>query len=137
MTETIFTKIRLGKIPGEVVYKGDNCFVMLTIEPHNPGHVLVVPNEQIADWQDLPADTWLEMMKVAQMLGRVIKKIYTPPKVALCAVGFDILHVHIHVFSLFEISDIDHTKAKLVSMGVVSAEASKIRSELNNQKSQS
>ncbi len=130
MSETIFTKILNGDIPGEIVYKGKECFAILTIAPHNPGHVLIVSKAQIADWQDLPIETWQEMMHLAQQVGKVIKKLYNPPKVGLSAVGFEVPHVHIHVLSLFDIADLDHDKARQAKMQDLSREATKIRSKL-------
>ncbi len=136
MLETVFTKVFNGELPGEVVYKGDKCFAMLTIAPHNPGHVLIVPKAQIADWQDLPSETWQEMMLLAQDVGRVIKTLYKPPKVGLSAVGFEIPHVHIHILSLFDIADMDHDKARESNLEDISKEATKIRSKLNELDSQ-
>ncbi len=130
MSETVFTKILNGDIPGEIVYRGRECFAMLTIAPHNPGHVLIVSKGPIADWQDLPGETWQEMMLLAQEVGKVIKTLYNPPKVGLSAVGFEVPHVHIHVLSLFDIADLDHNKAHRVNIQDLSKEATKIRSKL-------
>lgn len=130
MSETVFTKVLNGEIPGEVVYKGKECFAMLTIAPHNPGHVLIVSKAQIADWQELPSSTWQEMMSLAQTVGRAIKTLYNPPKVGLAVVGFEIPHVHIHVLSLFDIADMDHDKAHEASPSDLLKEATKIRSKL-------
>lgn len=131
MSDTIFTKILNKQIPGEIVWLGNNCFSFMSIEPHNPGHLLVVPKEQIADWQDVPSGTWHEMMDAAQRLAKAIKQLYNPPKVGLSAVGFEVPHVHIHVFSLFSISDIDHDRAKPASPKELATEARKIRAVLN------
>ena len=130
MSETIFTKIRKGEIPGEVIYRDDKCFAFLTIEPHNPGHVLLVPIEEIADWQDLDPEVFAHMMKKAQIIAKVIKSLYNPPKVGLAAVGFEVPHVHVHIFSLFNISDINHDKAKKTDTDSLKLEADKIRAGL-------
>lgn len=130
MSETVFTKIRKGEIPGEIIFQDDKCFAFLTIEPHNPGHVLLVPVEEIADWQDLDPEVFAHIMKKAQIIAKVIKNVYNPPKVALAAVGFEVSHVHIHIFSLFNISDINHDKAKKTDPASLKLEADKIRAGL-------
>ena len=124
---SIFTQIRMGEIPGHVLYEGHDCFVILTNMPHNPGHLLVMPTEEIADWQELPRETYERVMNIARFFGRATKAIYGCPKVGLSAVGFEVEHVHIHVLSLFEISDIDHGNAKPSSMEDRAKEAEKFK----------
>lgn len=112
MSESVYTKVRKGELPGHILYQDDICFVILTIQPHHPGHLLVIPVEEMANWEDLESGVWQHIALVAQQFGKLIKKVYQPPKVGLSIVGFEIAHVHVHVFSLFEIADIDHDKAR-------------------------
>ena len=128
---SVFTMIYNKEIPGEFVYDDKDVFAILSIEPHNPGHILVIPHMEIANWEDVPEPLWLHTMKVAQDLAKIVKKLYSPPKIALSIVGFDVPHVHVHVFSIFQISDIDHTKAKKTTLEDLRIEADKIRIELN------
>ncbi|HMS92060.1 MAG TPA: HIT family protein [Candidatus Saccharibacteria bacterium] len=128
---SVFTMIYNKEIPGEIVYDDKDVFAILSIEPHNPGHILVIPHMEIANWEDVPEPLWLHTMKVAQDLAKIVKKLYSPPKIALSIVGFDVPHVHVHVFSIFQISDIDHTKAKKTTLEDLRIEADKIRIELN------
>ena len=128
---SVFTMIYNKEIPGEIVYEDKDVFAILSIEPHNPGHILVIPHMEIANWEDVPEPLWLHTMKVAQDLAKIVKKLYSPPKIALSIVGFDVPHVHVHVFSIFQISDIDHTKAKKTTLEDLRIEADKIRIELN------
>lgn len=130
MSSTIFTKIRLGEAPGEILYSDDVCFVILSITPNNPGHMLLIPVEEVADWQDLDPGVFQHMMELAQKLGKITKKIYNPPKIGLSSVGFEVPHVHIHIFSLYKIGDIDHGKARATTPENMKAEADKLRQEL-------
>lgn len=129
---TIFTKIYNKEIPGEIIYDDEDVFAILSIEPHNPGHILVIPHSEIADWEDTPESLWLHIMKVAQILAKVVKNLYNPPKIALSVVGFEVPHVHVHVFSIYQISDIDHTRATKSSPEKLAIEADKIRNALAN-----
>lgn len=112
MSESVYTKVRKGELPGHLLYQDKVCFVILTIQPHHPGHLLVIPVEEVANWEDLDSEVWQHIAVVAQQFAKLIKKVYQPPKVGLSIVGFEIAHVHVHVFSLFEIADIDHDKAR-------------------------
>ena len=133
MSNSVFTKIRLGEMPGEVLYSDDICFVILSISPNNPGHMLLIPIEEVADWQEIKPEVFSHMMGLAQKLGKITKKIYNPPKIGLSCVGFEVPHVHIHIFSLFQIGDIDHGKARSTTPEAMRIEADKIRAELKTE----
>ena len=133
MSESIFTQVRLKKAPGEIIYQDDICFVILTIMPNNPGHMLLIPNQEVADWQDIAPNDFSHMMALAQKLGKITKQVYNPPKVALSSVGFEVPHVHIHIFSLFKIADIDHGSAKQTTPEALRAEADKIRDAIKQE----
>ena len=133
MSSSIFTKIRLGEAPGEILYSDDDCFVILSITPNNPGHMLLIPVQEVSDWQDLDPNVFQHMMQLAQKLGKITKQIYHPPKIGLSCVGFEVPHVHIHIFSLFKIGDIDHGKARATTAEAMSLEANKIKQELKNE----
>lgn len=133
MSDSVFTKIHKGGIPGELLYEDDKCFVILSITPHNPGHLLLIPVEETADWQAVDPKVFEHMMGLAQKLGKIIKRLYNAPKVALSCVGFEVPHTHIHIFSLFEIADIDHDKARATTPEALRVEADKIRAELKNE----
>jgi histidine triad (HIT) family protein len=130
---SVFTKIRLGEMPGEVLYSDDICFVILSITPNNPGHMLLIPIEEVADWQEIKPEVFSHMMGLAQKLGKITKKIYNPPKIGLSCVGFEVSHVHIHIFSLYKIGDIDHGKARATTPEAMRVEADKIRAELQEE----
>lgn len=44
---TLFTKIRTGEIPGEIVYEDEHVFAIKDINPVAPIHLLVIPKEEI------------------------------------------------------------------------------------------
>jgi diadenosine tetraphosphate (Ap4A) HIT family hydrolase len=132
VSDSVFTKIRKSEIPGIVLHEDAECFVILSNMPHNPGHLLVIPTKEVADWYDLDPETYSHLMLVAKYFGKATKEIYNCPKVSLVSVGFDVAHVHIHVFSLFEISDIDHENAKPATMEQRKIEADKFRKYISS-----
>lgn len=42
--DCIFCGVRDGNVPGDLIYKDDNCFVIRDIAPQAPVHLLVIPN---------------------------------------------------------------------------------------------
>ncbi|MBV8930827.1 MAG: HIT family protein, partial [Mycobacteriaceae bacterium] len=59
---TVFTKIINGELPGRFVYEDDEVVGFLTIQPMTQGHTLVVPRDEIDQWQDLDAKVFGRVM---------------------------------------------------------------------------
>lgn len=98
MQETIFTKIIKGEIPSEKVYEDDRTFAFMDIHPIQPGHVLVIPKEQIANFEDLDKETYAHLFLTVKKVARRIKEVLSPEKVCVRIEGFDVAHVHVHVY---------------------------------------
>ena len=131
MSETsVFTKIRQGEVPGEIIYQDERVFVIMTIAPHNPGHCLVIPVDEIGNFEEVPENLYLHLMRVAQQLARLQRKIYMSPKVAMAAVGMSVDHTHIHVFPLYAEKDMDPDGAKHPPSEEITVEAEKLRAAL-------
>ena len=47
MEDSLFTKIRKGEIPGNIVYQDDLCFAIEDINPQAPVHILIIPINSI------------------------------------------------------------------------------------------
>lgn len=133
MQDSVFTMMLKGKIPREIIYQDDVCFVIPTNKPHQPGHSLVIPKVQVANWEDLDKATFLHCMEVVRIVGKALKKVYGCPKVGISTVGFEVEHVHIHVIPLYEIIDTEHARAKEADFSAIQAEARKIRAEIAKQ----
>lgn len=123
---TIFTQIREGKVTGQVIYQDDEVFVMLSIAPHNPGHCLVVPVEEITEFTDLPPKLLHRLCEVAQQMMLVTKAVYGAPRAGLVVAGEEVPHVHLHVFSLFSEADLNPAMARVVSPAELAQEATRL-----------
>jgi diadenosine tetraphosphate (Ap4A) HIT family hydrolase len=105
---SVFTQVRTKELPGDILYEDDLVFAILSIAPHSPGHLLVIPVEEYADLIDTPLETRAHLMAVTYGLMEVIRAIYAPPRVAMVAAGLEVDHTHLHVFSLFKNEELDH-----------------------------
>jgi histidine triad (HIT) family protein len=108
---TVFTRIMRGELPGRFVYEDERCAVFLTIEPLRPGHVMVVPREEVDHWLDLEAELLAHLMLVAQRMGRAIHREFGSEKVGLMIVGLEVPHVHIHLSPIDAIGDMNFAHA--------------------------
>ena len=108
---TLFTKIINGELPGRFVWRDDRVVAFLTIAPLKPGHVLVVPIEEVDHWIDLEPDLLAHLMQVSQTIGRAVDRAFTPEKVGMMIAGLEVPHVHVHVVPMSGVRDLDFANA--------------------------
>ncbi len=86
-----------------IVHRGERCFVILNLFPYTNGHLMVAPYEHVGRIQDLPAETVVEMMGLAQRAMSRLEDVYDPHgynvgfnqgRVAGAGVEH---HIHMHV----------------------------------------
>lgn len=61
-----------------VLYRGERVFVVMNRYPYVSGHVMVVPNRHIANFEKLPQETALELMTETQRAVTILKKVLGP-----------------------------------------------------------
>ncbi len=108
---TLFTKIIDGEIPGRFVWRDDQVVAFLTVAPLKPGHVLVVPIEEVDHWLDLETDLLDHVMSVAQTVGRAVDRAFAPQKVGLIIAGLEVPHTHVHVVPIAGEGDLNFANA--------------------------
>lgn len=86
-----------------VLYRGESNFVLLNAYPYNSGHLMVAPYAHVAQFVDLDEPTVCEMMRLAQVCVRAIRRGMRPDGVNLgmnigkaAGAGID-EHIHLHV----------------------------------------
>ena len=108
MDDCIFCKILSGELPSSIVYQDDQCTALMDIQPVNPGHVLVIPNDHAAYLADLDEQVGGHIFQIGQRLAAALRK----SGVRCEGVNFfladgeaamqEIFHVHLHVFPRYE-----------------------------------
>lgn len=107
MSECIFCQIVTGTLPASIVYRDELCTAFMDIQPVNPGHMLVIPNQHVAYLADLNENTGAHIFKVAQKLSAALRN-----GGANCeGINFfladgeaamqEVFHYHLHVFPRF------------------------------------
>ena len=140
---SIFSEILEGKIKGEVIYRDKFCFVILTIQPASPGHLLIIPIDQIDHFDDVEDEVYSHLFLVAKKFSKILKEIYGKKRIRLIIDGFGVAHTHIHLIPVnqgFEedVQDIIEGRAKkelsFATDDELAIEALKIREHLNKEK---
>ena len=108
---SLFSRIIEGELPGRFVWRDDEVVAFLTIAPLQPGHTLVVPIEEVANWVDLDPDLLTHLTAVSQIIGKAIDAAFQPAKVGLMIAGLEVPHVHIHVTPINSVTDLDFANA--------------------------
>lgn len=97
MNESIFTKIINGELPCYKIYEDERTFAFLNINPVQPGHILVVPREQVDHLEDLEEEDYNALMRTVKLLMQHIRDELQPEQVCLRVEGFQVPHAHIHI----------------------------------------
>lgn len=127
---SIFTRIMQQELPGHFVWQDDICVAIMTIQPVNPGHVLVIPREEIDHWDDLDDETVGHLMRVSRKLATAIKKAFVCQRVGVVIAGFEVPHVHVHVMPTNSLDDFNFADLAIADVEQLAATADKIRAAL-------
>lgn len=127
---SVFTKIIAGDLPGHFVYRDDRAVVFLSINPIRPGHLLVVPVEEISHWVDLTSDLNAHLMRVAHKVAKAQMEVFKPERIGMIIAGFEVPHTHLHlvpVDSEGQLSfahaarTVDHSELKRIAQNLTEA----------------
>ncbi|HTZ98498.1 MAG TPA: HIT domain-containing protein [Terriglobales bacterium] len=86
-----------------IVYRGQQCFVILNAYPYTAGHVMIVPFAHLDELQKLPSTTAHEMIDLSQRMEKALRQVYRPEGINLGmnigrAAGAGVAdHVHMHI----------------------------------------
>jgi histidine triad (HIT) family protein len=105
MEPSIFTKIIRGEIPCHKVYEDDYTFAFLDIHPVAPGHVLVIPKQQVAFVWDLPDDAYQALMHTCKLIAIRMKEVLCVPYIGSQVVGVDVPHAHVHLIPFSTVAE--------------------------------
>lgn len=108
---TVFTRIINREIPGTFVHEDDRCVAFLSINPLAPGHVLVVPREEVDHWVDMDGGLTAHMFAVSHRIARALRRAFPCERVGLIIAGYEINHCHIHLVPTSDMRQLDFKNA--------------------------
>lgn len=130
---TIFTRIIDGELPGTFVWRDDVCVAFLSINPLAPGHVLVVPREEIDHWIDASPELVAHLAEVSHVIGQAQQRAFRPDRIGLIVAGYEVPHVHVHVIPTTSMSQFNFANAAAsVDPDELESAAAAIRAELRS-----
>jgi diadenosine tetraphosphate (Ap4A) HIT family hydrolase len=128
---TVFTKIIEGEFPGVFVWRDEQCVAFMPINPLAPGHVLVVPIEEIDHWVDASPELSAHLFSVAHTIGRAQRAAFECERIGVIVAGYEVPHTHVHVIPTSSMSQLNFANAAAsVDPSDLETWASAIRAEL-------
>lgn len=105
MADSIFTKIIKKEIPAHIVYEDNLTLAFLTIEPTQPGQVLVIPKIQIDQLWDLPPADYQAVMAASKKIAQRMKQVLGVERIGLRVIGEEVPHAHVHLIPINSAED--------------------------------
>lgn len=128
---SIFSKIVSGEIPAHVVAETTEFLAFLDVNPLAPGHVLVIPKQEIDYIFDMDEESYFGLTLFAKIVATGLKEAFPCVKVGVAVIGLEVPHVHIHLIPMNQVSDMNFSKEKLKpSQEELEAAALKIKAAL-------
>jgi len=87
-----------------IIHRGENAFMILNLYPYNSGHSMVVPNEHISEFENLPAATRAELFELAAVATEASRR----------ALGCDGFNIGMNLGAVAGAGIADHLHAHVV-----------------------
>lgn len=82
---------------GELIWRGDDCRVILVNDADLPGFCRVIWNHHVAEMTDLSYGEREHLMTLVFAVEQAIRHVMKPDKINLAALGNMVPHIHWHV----------------------------------------
>ncbi|GAB3846245.1 HIT family protein [Nesterenkonia populi] len=102
---TVFSRIIDGEIPGRFIWSDETCVGFLSISPLAYGHTLVVPRQEVDRWTDAEEELVAHLTRTAHRIGAAQVEAFGSERAGLAVVGFEIPHLHLHVWPSNSMAD--------------------------------
>jgi diadenosine tetraphosphate (Ap4A) HIT family hydrolase len=102
MTNCVLCKDELRPEEGQLIWRGDDCRVILVNDHDLPGFCRVIWNRHVAEMTDLTYGEREHLMSLVFAVEDAIRHVMRPDKVNIAALGNMVPHIHWHVIPRFK-----------------------------------
>jgi diadenosine tetraphosphate (Ap4A) HIT family hydrolase len=102
MTNCVLCKEELKPEEGQLIWRGDDCRVILVNDPDLPGFCRVIWNHHIAEMTDLTYGEREHLMSLVFAVEGAIRHVMHPDKINIAALGNMVPHIHWHVIPRYQ-----------------------------------
>lgn len=87
---------------GQLIWRGDNCRVVLVNDPDLPGFCRVIWNHHIAEMSDLTYGERDHLMALVFSVEEAVRHVMHPDKVNIASLGNMVPHIHWHLIPRYK-----------------------------------
>jgi len=102
MSNCVLCKDALSPAEGELIWRGDDCRVILIHDPDLPGFCRVIWNRHVSEMSQLTYGERDLLMNLVFAVERAIKSTMEPFKINLASLGNQAPHLHWHVIPRYK-----------------------------------
>jgi len=102
MTNCVLCKDELKPEEGQLIWRGDDCRVILVNDSDLPGFCRVIWNRHVAEMTDLTHGERDHLMALVFAVEEAIRHVMHPDKVNIAALGNMVPHIHWHVIPRYK-----------------------------------
>ena len=102
MTNCVLCKEELEPEEGQLIWRGDDCRVILVNDPELPGFCRVIWNRDVAEMTDLTHGERDHLMTLVFAVEEAIRHVMHPDKINIAALGNMVPHIHWHVIPRYK-----------------------------------
>jgi diadenosine tetraphosphate (Ap4A) HIT family hydrolase len=102
MTNCSLCKEALKPEEGQLIWRGDDCRIMMVNDPDLPGFCRVIWNHHVAEMTDLSYGQREHLMTLVYAVEEAIRQVMHPHKVNIAALGNMVPHIHWHVIPRYQ-----------------------------------
>ena len=102
MTNCALCKDELKPEEGQLIWRGDDCRIILVNDSDLPGFCRVVWNRHVSEMTDLTYGEREHLMTLVFAVEKGVRHVMHPDKVNLAALGNMVPHIHWHVIPRFK-----------------------------------
>ncbi len=102
MTNCVLCKDELKPEEGQLLWRGDDCRVIMVNDPDLPGFCRVIWNRHVAEMTDLSYGERDHLMTLVFAVEEAVRHVMHPDKVNIAALGNMVPHIHWHVIPRFK-----------------------------------
>jgi diadenosine tetraphosphate (Ap4A) HIT family hydrolase len=102
MTNCVLCKEELKPEEGQLIWRGDDCRVILVSDPDLPGFCRVIWNRHVAEMTDLSYGEREHLMSLVFAVEEAVRQVMQPDKINIAALGNMVPHIHWHVIPRYK-----------------------------------
>ena len=102
MADSLFTKIKNGEIPGNIIHEDEFCFAIEDINPQAPIHVLIIPHKELEKVSDSSEEDKEILGHLLYVSKKIAKQFSLDDNYRLiinngAQAGQSVFHIHVHL----------------------------------------